>query len=567
MKIRPAVLSLTALLAGLGEARLPAQDVIIGEPGWFQSEGAPDHLPQAKGQPKVEYPDVLLTSDETSYVILARYLDDKGHGLMMDAHSTHPWFKRAVEEAMDNWPMRPARLGDKPVPSWFWIPIIFNPVSASPKRADAKPRLLAVTPVILPEAMMIKLRDKTEAWGTVSLDAAGVPQKVSLEPPASDKLLPLVETALKQWHFDPARKGGQPVAGDFRVAFHFFSAMAPVPAKATPPRVASRQAPVYPYSQRRRGFTGTVEIAFVVDSRGRVQDAEVLRSNNPAFNDAAVTAVRAWRFDPGMVDGRPVNTRMTVPIIFDFSGDDAQQPGAVKPASRQAQQQLPEELRYDVAPRSRAMITPVYPYSLLQSGTTGKATAVFQIDAEGRVVGVKVAEATHPEFGLALAAAVERFQFDPALKEGKPTSTILKIEQDFSRSALLSDEEGSLLRREKRHPESIVDAAKLDTPLQGRKDQPPAFPLALRGKVDRGMATVELLVDEDGSARLPRVVEASEPAFGYAAVQAASQWKFSPPKTGGKPAVARLVVPVIFETRPAVMGTAVGEPPGDRATK
>ena len=132
---------------------------------------------------------------------------------MMDAHSTHPWFKRAVEEAMDNWPMRPARLGDKPVPSWFWIPIIFNPVSASPKRADAKPRLLAVTPVILLEAMMIKLRDKTEAWGTVSLDAAGVPQKVSLEPPASDKLLPLVETALKQWRFDPAMGGRTGHAG------------------------------------------------------------------------------------------------------------------------------------------------------------------------------------------------------------------------------------------------------------------------------------------------------------------------------------------------------------------
>ncbi len=96
---------------------LAAQDVVVGEPGWFQTEGAPDQPPQTRQCPHVEYPDVLLTSDETIYVIVTRYLDAEGHGSMREVHTTHPWFKRAVEEALDGWQMTPARRGGKPVAS------------------------------------------------------------------------------------------------------------------------------------------------------------------------------------------------------------------------------------------------------------------------------------------------------------------------------------------------------------------------------------------------------------------------------------------------------------------
>ena len=75
-----------------------------------------------------------------------------------------------------------------------------------------------------------------------------------------------------------------------------------------------------------------------------------------------------------------------------------------------------------------------------------------------------------------------------------------------------------------------------------------------------GEAQVEFLVDEQGHAHLPRIAGASDPAFGYAAVQAVSQWLFEPPKAGGKAAVVRVVEPFEFDATPPVMGTAVGEP-------
>jgi TonB family protein len=541
---------------------LAAQDVIVGEPGWFKSDDAPDVPPQTKGHAKVEYPDALLTSDESSYVILVRYLDDKGRGLMMETHSTHPWFKRAVEFAIANWQMTPAKRHDRPVASWFWIPVIFNPKSASPDKPDAKPRLLAVSPVVVPPAIMARLQDATTAWGTVSLDAAGLPQKVTLEHAEANKLQTFVESALKQWRFAPARQGDQPVAADFRVAFHFFPPMGSVPGKARPPRAIRQSPPVYPYNLRRNNITGQVLVGFVVDTKGQVVNAVAIRSTSPAFNEAAVEAVLSWKFEPAMVDGRAVNTAMSVPMVFDFNdGGGGREQVEVEAPSRRAQQKMPEELRFDVAPKSRGVVPPVYPYFLLREGTTGKATVLFEISPEGRVVGVKIAEASHPEFGLALAAAVERYEFDPALKNGKPTTAVLKTSTEFSISDLVPDEDRSLLRQEKRKPASIVTAGKLDKPPHMILTQRPVFPRTLHDHVDHGSATVEVLIDEKGRVRLPRIVEASDPAFGYAAVQALASCMFEPPKVGGETVIARVSIPFSFDVKPPVMGIGVGEKP------
>jgi TonB family protein len=138
---------------------------------------------------------------------------------------------------------------------------------------------------------------------------------------------------------------------------------------------------------------------------------------------------------------------------------------------------------------------------------------------------------------------------------------VLKTEQEFSPTDLLAAEDRSLLRREKKAPASIVDAAKLDTPMRPLMKPLPEYPLTLRNKVDHGAATIELLIDAEGHARLPRIIDTSDPAFGYAAVQAVAQWLFEPPKSGGKAVVARVRVAYEFKLELPVMGTAVGVPP------
>lgn len=545
--------------------RQAAQEITVGEPGWFKSEGAPDTPPQTKRRLRPVYPDELRRTGETGYVIVTQCLDAHGQELMLEQRSAYPWYNRAVSEASNDWKMAPAMLGGKPVSVWFWVPVIFNPASASVDTPDATPRLLAVTPVVIPSAMMIKLRDNTTAWGTISLDGSGVPQRVRLEPPASDKLLPFVDAALKQWRFAPARKGGQPVAADIRLAFLFYPPTAPVAGNQKPPRITRQTAPEYPYEMRQSGLVGQVNLSFVVDRMGSVVNPVVTRSNNPAFDQPAITALLEWRFEPGTIDGRPVNTPMSVPIVFAFNDGSGEEAVSVTQPSRRQQAKLPEEIRYDVAPKPRGFAQPVYPYALLREGKTGKTVVLFQISPEGKVVGLKIAEAAQPEFGLALAAAAGTYEFDPALKNGHPVATIARTEQDFTtsqRDNVVASEDLALLRREKKKPETIVGANQLDAPLKPLSRKSPVFPVTLADRADHGEVMIEFLVDEAGRARLPRIISASDPAFGYAAVQAVAQWLFEPPRNGGKPAVARTRVPIEFKIKPPVLGTGVGTLPG-----
>jgi len=78
--------------------------------------------------------------------------------------------------------------------------------------------------------------------------------------------------------------------------------------------------PEYPESARRRNVSGWVEVVFTVTPRGTVADAEV-RSSSPeeVFDDAALRAVRQWRFEPATKDGEPVSTRTMVRLKFDPS--------------------------------------------------------------------------------------------------------------------------------------------------------------------------------------------------------------------------------------------------------
>jgi TonB family protein len=75
--------------------------------------------------------------------------------------------------------------------------------------------------------------------------------------------------------------------------------------------------PVYPDSARKRGVEGWVELAFTVTTNGTVEDIEV-RNASPAmvFEDAAIRALRGWRFKPVERNGERVAQRAMVRLKF-----------------------------------------------------------------------------------------------------------------------------------------------------------------------------------------------------------------------------------------------------------
>jgi len=75
-------------------------------------------------------------------------------------------------------------------------------------------------------------------------------------------------------------------------------------------------APQYPPEMKKKKIQGTVHVLFIVDKDGRVKEPKVQKSDNPAFDNSALSAVKRWRFDPGKVAGEAVQFRMRVPITF-----------------------------------------------------------------------------------------------------------------------------------------------------------------------------------------------------------------------------------------------------------
>jgi protein TonB len=81
------------------------------------------------------------------------------------------------------------------------------------------------------------------------------------------------------------------------------------------PRKIRDVAPRYPAIAQASRVEGTVILEAVIAEDGSVQDVRVLRSK-PLLDDAAVEAVRQWRFTPTLLGGQPVPVVMTVTVSF-----------------------------------------------------------------------------------------------------------------------------------------------------------------------------------------------------------------------------------------------------------
>jgi len=77
-----------------------------------------------------------------------------------------------------------------------------------------------------------------------------------------------------------------------------------------------RIVPKYPAHLKRAAIQGRVFLIFIVDEKGNVGSARVAESPHPDFSESALEAIRTWKFQPGKKDGKPVRTRVRIPLTF-----------------------------------------------------------------------------------------------------------------------------------------------------------------------------------------------------------------------------------------------------------
>jgi protein TonB len=78
----------------------------------------------------------------------------------------------------------------------------------------------------------------------------------------------------------------------------------------------TRAGVVYPPEARAQEIETDVRVEVVVDETGRVVAARSLSNAGYGLDDAALRAIRQYRFAPATKDGRPVRIRMRWTVQF-----------------------------------------------------------------------------------------------------------------------------------------------------------------------------------------------------------------------------------------------------------
>jgi TonB family protein len=87
------------------------------------------------------------------------------------------------------------------------------------------------------------------------------------------------------------------------------------------PAATFQPAPSVPAHMLREASSAHVTVEFIVSVKGEVLDPHVVKSDNEAFNELAVRAIKKWKFRPGYRRGKTVNVRMQQPMRFTVGGD------------------------------------------------------------------------------------------------------------------------------------------------------------------------------------------------------------------------------------------------------
>jgi TonB family protein len=84
----------------------------------------------------------------------------------------------------------------------------------------------------------------------------------------------------------------------------------------TPPKRVVYVEPVYPEQAKADKLSGMVILEVVIGSDGKVLDDKLVRSADPALDEAAAVAVRQWEYTPTYLNGEAVELAMSVNVTF-----------------------------------------------------------------------------------------------------------------------------------------------------------------------------------------------------------------------------------------------------------
>ncbi len=287
--------------------------------------------------------------------------------------------------------------------------------------------------------------------------------------------------------------------------------------------------PVYAAEPKADWSAEQVRVSFVVDATGNVSEAQAV-SGPERFRAPAVEAVKQWKFRPAIKDDQPTAAVREVTLPFTPAGTPER---SIKADYFMTQVHDPEPVPAGDPPNSE----PTYPPFLEPRRLAGEVELVLGITPAGRVSGVQVVRATHPDFLSAALETVATWECRPARQglmniAGQKQAVLSFYTTDEAGQDNHADwlERNGIFLREA-YNQKAVDY--FDEPVEAVRMVDPVYPYALAVAGTRGGARVNFTIDPRGRVIDVAVDEATAPEFGEAAAAIAA-WQFKPLKRHGE---------------------------------
>jgi TonB family protein len=441
----------------------------------------------------------------------------------------------------------------------------FGPIRAAEPPRPAEEKLVAdgaaLLRVWLPPvypAAALKARQSGMVNVRLIIDETG---HVTAARALEDSDAPFIDAALaavNSWQFAPAIDGGKPTACCLETLVTFSPAIGQQKKSANnippddqrftfAPRVAP-QATVsppgnYPDVLVERKFAGVVRFACVITTDGAVIQPRIIAASHVDFVLPALESLNKWEFTPGMQGDLVLQAPIDGRISFDSLV------GRVEDVLTANGFTAPDGTPPAVTPEPLVIVDPVLPVDALLKGEGGSAVVDFTVTESGAVRDLRVREATHPDFGEAVLAALEMSLFARPVEDNRVVSVAMTKRAEFRAVPTQTTGDADWLTRlvTALRAGEISGAKGLDQKLTPIYQVRPEYPRALKENGGpAGQVEVEFIIDRDGRVRLPRVVSSSHPEFGWAAATAVSQWVFNPPRRSGAPADIKVKIPINF---------------------
>ncbi|PJA95343.1 MAG: hypothetical protein CO129_12295 [Ignavibacteriales bacterium CG_4_9_14_3_um_filter_34_10] len=159
------------------------------------------------------------------------------------------------------------------------------------------------------------------------INETGVIEKIQIVNEVDKSIDDIVIKNVQSWKFIPGNKDGKAVKSQYRWKYFTGAEIAfnnqkdyLIAAEVMPEIVGGFPAILekikYPEIAKRAGIQGKVFVIVLIDEKGNVSGAKVIKGIGAGCDEAALNAVTSVKFTPALNQGKPVKVQVTVPIFF-----------------------------------------------------------------------------------------------------------------------------------------------------------------------------------------------------------------------------------------------------------